>query len=137
MNNAKILIVDDHKSTAKLLQTILTHSGYSVIGIVASGEEAIENALIWKPDLITMNVNLGGKIDGITTYEQIKKVSNVPVLFVSGHADAETIARAEQHNPCGYITKPFRNATLLKKVEKALGNNQENIQLSDTHAPQN
>jgi CheY-like chemotaxis protein len=120
MNTPRILIVDDDNSTAKLMKIILTSNGYTVIDIASSGEDAIEKALSSRPDLIIMNIRLRGKIDGIAACEQIRTVNDIPLLFVSGYADTNTIARAEQHNPCGYITKPFLKQELLRMVEKAL-----------------
>ena len=123
MGNAKILIVDNDKSTAKLLQAILTRSGHAVVGTISSGEEAAENGLTLLPDLIIMNIQLRGKIDGITTYEQIKQMRDIPVLFLSRYTDKRTIARAMKHKPCGYLTKPFLIHEFLGKVEKALAEN--------------
>ena len=123
MDMARILIVDDDKSTAKLLHMIITRQGHTVIGMTTSGEEAVEDALSMQPDLIIMNIQLRGKIDGITTYEKIKQMKAIPVIFLSGYADESTISRAMGHNPCGYITKPFLIQELLVNVEKALAEN--------------
>jgi DNA-binding NarL/FixJ family response regulator len=72
------------------------------------------------PDLIIMNIKLVGKIDGVEAYEVIKKINDIPVLFVSAYTDANTIEKAMLNNPKGYLTKPFKVAHLLRKVEKAL-----------------
>jgi CheY-like chemotaxis protein len=60
---------------------------------------------------------------GIAACAQIKKASDIPVLFVSAYTDPEIMARAFQHNPSGYLTRPFTNHELLQTVEKILAGN--------------
>jgi len=120
MGKAKILIVEDEEVLVKCMKVILTQEGYSVSGIVASGEEAVEVALKTRPDLILMEMKLRGKIDGIIAYEQIKKSADIPVLFVSTYADKETIDRAMQTEASGFLAKPFKNSELREKVKAAL-----------------
>ncbi len=122
MGNARILIVEDDKNVAMLVKTILNMHGYGIAGIAMTGNEAVDVALETVPDLILMNIRLRGEIDGITAYGHIKKSSNIPVIFVSGYTDADIMARAMQHEPGGYLTKPFRAVTLLQMVEETLSN---------------
>ena len=120
MKKATILIVEDDDATADLIRLILTRSGYAVTGVVASGEKAIDTAVRTKPDLVLMDIKLNGKIDGIMAFEQIKKVVNVPVVFVSAYMDKEMIARAKRCEPNGYIAKPFKKEVLLSMVGSIL-----------------
>ncbi len=120
MGHANILIVEDDMNAARLVQAVLTQNGYRVSGIVASGEEAVDVALKTGSDLVLMNIRLKGEIDGIMACEQIRKYSDVPVIFVSGYTDADTVARAMRNRPSGYLTKPFRGQELIEKVENAL-----------------
>lgn len=120
MENAKILIVEDDKTVARLMQTVLTKNGYPVCAVAATGEEAIEAALKGDPDLILMNIKLKGKINGITACEEIRKSSDVPIIFVSGYADTDIRARALQNKVSGYLIKPFKNAAFLRIVANTL-----------------
>ena len=120
MKKARILIVEDDAATAKLIKLLLTKRGHTVCGIVSSGEKAIDITFKTRPDLVLMDIKLAGKTDGIIAFEQIKKVAYVSVVFVSAHTDKETIDRAIQCKPSGYIVKPFKGEELLRKVESAL-----------------
>ena len=120
MKKATILIVEDDVATADLIRLILTRSGYAVTGVVASGEKAVDTAIKTKPDLVLMDIRLKGKIDGIMAFERIKKVVNVPVVFVSAYMDKEMIARARRCEPSGYIAKPFKKEVLLSMVGSLL-----------------
>lgn len=120
MEKAKILIVEDEGSIAKCLMLTLSQVGYSIVDIVASGEEAVDIALQARPDLVLMDIKLSGEIDGITAFEQIRKSADIPVVFVSAYADQVFIDRAMLMKPSGYVVKPFKRATLLHAVETAL-----------------
>lgn len=116
----KILLVEDHETIAQFMKLVLTQEGYTICDVAASGEEAIELARTAHPDLILMNIKLIGKIDGVEACKKIKKINDIPVLFVSAYTDTDTIAKAMQNDPRGYLTKPFKVAHLIRKVEKAL-----------------
>ena len=120
MRVARILIVEDDYSTADYMNLVLSTHGYNVICIVETGEDAITKTLGTRPDLIIMDIKLMGRMDGITTYKQIKKSVNIPIIFVSAYGDDNTIDRAMQCNPNGYLVKPFRMFQLINEVETAL-----------------
>ena len=120
MNKGNILIVEDDRATAKLINLMLTNAGYTVIGMVSSGEMAVEIAIKTKPDLVLMDIKLKSKIDGITASDQIKKVVNVPIVFVSAYTDKEMVDSAMQCDPNGYIVKPFKKETLMSTVASVL-----------------
>ena len=120
MGKAKILIVEDESTIAKCLKLILSQVGYRIVDIVASGEEAVDITLKTRPDLVLMDIKLRGENDGIAAFEQIRKSTHVPVVFVSAYADKAFIDRVMLMNPSGYVVKPFKHATLLHAVETAL-----------------
>jgi len=120
MTNPRILIVEDESSIAVAIKEMLSNEGYIDTDIAATGNEAVEIALKTKPDIILMDIKLKGKLDGIKAFEQIKNSADIPVIFVSGFADENIIARASQSNPSGYLVKPFKSAQLIKEVKKAL-----------------
>jgi two-component system, cell cycle sensor histidine kinase and response regulator CckA len=116
----KVLIVEDEGLIANDIATQLRGSGYEVSAIAASGEEAlsvIEHSL---PDLVLMDIRLKGKLDGIDAALQIRSEYGLPVIFLTSHADSDTVARAKYAEPYGYLIKPFRQLTLCSAIEIAL-----------------
>lgn len=120
MEHVKILIVEDEEVIAMGLKIILVQEGYSICGIVSTGEEAVEMVLQARPHLVLMAIRLRGRFDGIAAYEQIKKHANVPAVFISTYADKETIERAMATKASGYIVKPFKVYELTEHVKAAL-----------------
>jgi PAS domain S-box-containing protein len=116
----RILIVEDEAVVAHDLGASLTELGYSVLGDAASGEEAIQQAARLSPDLVLMDIRLAGKIDGIEATAAIRKQRDIPVIYLTAHSDDETLRRATETAPFGYLVKPFRAADLRCAIEIAL-----------------
>jgi PAS domain S-box-containing protein len=93
--------------------------GYIVTGICASGEEALERFEELQPDLVLLDVHLAGEIDGIETARRLQTRSTVAILYVTACADLETVARARETHPQGYLLKPFSHDELRLAVEVA------------------
>ena len=86
MNNQKsILIVEDEVMLSAWLKIQLEDEGYEVCGSFTTGEEAVEFVKETKPDVILMDINLVGKIDGIEAAEVITEKSNIPIIFMTGY----------------------------------------------------
>ncbi|MBF0316991.1 MAG: response regulator [Nitrospirae bacterium] len=122
MEKERILIVDDDAILAMGLQRLLQGWGYELAGMVYSGEEAVIKARQVRPDLILMDINLGGKLDGVETAQHIKTDLNIPVIYLTAYLDEEIIARVEKTNPIGYILKPFQESELYAAIKIALYN---------------
>ncbi len=120
MEKKKILLVEDNKTIAKFIKLALTQEGYSVCAVAGSGEKAIELASSTHPDLILMNIKLEGMVDGIEACEEIKRINDIPVIFVSAYTDTDTIGKAMQCDPKEYLVKPFKVKSLLETVEKEI-----------------
>jgi len=116
----KILIVDDDITTVTELEELLPSKGYDVAGVAFSGEEAIKMAAESRPDLILMDIGMPGKIDGIFAAVKIREAQDIPVLFLTGHAEDEIIERAKNAEPLGYIMKPFDEAQIDAAIRIAL-----------------
>jgi len=119
MENFKILIVEDSSLIAIGLKINLEKYGYVVLGPAASGEEAINIVKNENPNLVLMDIILAGKMDGIEAAIEIKKFNDVPVLYLTGHADDQKVQRAKQTNPLGYIVKPYKDNQLKIIIEMA------------------
>jgi PAS domain S-box-containing protein len=120
MTTARILVVEDERIIARGIEKRLKVLGYTLAGLVASGEEAIQFAVDSQPDLILMDINLGVGIDGVEAADRIRKRLDVPVVFLTAFSDDATIQRAKVTEPFGYILKPFDDKDLQTAIEIGL-----------------
>jgi len=120
VGKTSILIVEDDFIVAKVIEKSLIEIGYQIAGMVSSGPEAIAAAEKEQPDLILMDINLQGDMDGITAAEKIQSRQNIPVVFLTAFSDQRTFSRALETAPYGYIIKPFQTNTLATTIEVAL-----------------
>lgn len=126
---ANILIVEDESIVAQDLQFTLEDLGYGVIAIANSGELAIQKVAEHQPNLILMDIRIIGEMDGINTAEIILQRFDIPIVYLTAHADEETIHRAKLTTPYGYIIKPFEENELHTTLEIALYKHQQEQQL--------
>lgn len=106
MKRNKVLIVEDDFVSGKMLEKILLKLGYYSMGIEASAESTLLRIMTDKPDIILMDIELSGAMDGIHIAEILSRYCNIPIIFVTGHDDAQTLMRAKDFS-FGYIVKPF------------------------------
>nr|WP_290226996.1 ATP-binding protein [Trichocoleus desertorum] len=118
--SAKILIVEDEKIISFDIKKSLEDSGYIVPAIASSGEQAIEKIPEFKPDLVLMDIILKGDLDGVEAAEIIRDRFDIPVVYLTAHADENTLKRAKISDPFGYILKPFEDRELITTIEIAL-----------------
>lgn len=121
MTKGRILIVEDERLVAEDLRDSLVHAGYEVAAIVASGEAAITRAAELQPDLVLMDINLGGEIDGISAAKQIRTRQSTPVIYLTAFSNDRTLARARETDAFGFIVKPFQEKAVVAAIEMALG----------------
>jgi len=129
MTKADILIVEDEALVAADLGDRLREMGYNVSAELASGEEALERMPHLRPDLILMDIVLDGEMDGIEAARQVRSRWDTPVVFLTAHADNNTLRRARLAEPFGYVIKPFAEAELHATVEMALHKHKVDSQL--------
>jgi diguanylate cyclase (GGDEF)-like protein len=115
-----ILLVEDEGVIARDLEDTLIRLGYRISGIASEGAEAIEMARELHPQLVVMDVSLRGEVDGIEAACAIQQDAPVPVIFLTGHTDPETLQRAVSTGPLGYLTKPFEETDLRCAIEVAI-----------------
>jgi len=120
MSKISILVVEDEAIVAKDIQNSLKKLGYNVPSVENTGEEAVESAGKYKPDLVLMDIMLKGQISGIDAAEQIKKRYEIPVIYLTAYADESTLSKAKVTEPYGYIIKPFKEIDLHTSIEMAL-----------------
>ncbi len=116
----RLVIVEDEALLAEDLSKRLTRLGYEVVGIVPSGEAGIEAGERMRPDLVLMDIQLRGQVDGITAAERLRERFDIPVVFITGNADDSTFERAKAVCPLGFVLKPFDGRQLQIAIEVAL-----------------
>ncbi len=131
MERTSILIVEDEFIVAENLRMKLKQQGYNVAGVVASGEEALRVFTGCYPQLILMDIQLQGSMDGIQTAEAIQSRYDVPIVYLTAHSDRATLARAKLSGPLGYILKPYDDRELVTQIELALYRHQTDKKLHD------
>jgi PAS domain S-box-containing protein len=130
----RILIVEDQRLVAADIENTLKKLGYVVVGNVASGEDAISTSVEVGPELVLMDVRLRGEMDGIHAAEIIRDRFNLPVVYLTAYADEETILRAKETTPFGYVVKPFNERELRAAIEIAFYTHQMERTLADERA---
>jgi two-component system cell cycle sensor histidine kinase/response regulator CckA len=132
MDKTKILIVEDNPIVAEDLKIKLTKLGYDITATAYSGEQALESVKERKPDISLMDIRLGKGINGIDTALKLKKQSNIPVIYLTAHADDDTISLAKTTEPYGYLVKPFNDSELKSAIEIAVYKLQSDRILSES-----
>lgn len=117
---SKILIVDDEAIITMQLEERLSVMGYTVAGMAASGEDAVERARQVRPDIVLMDIVMPGKMNGIEAAKIITTELDIPVVFVTAYADNAIIERAKSARPYGYIVKPFNELEIKAAIEVGL-----------------
>lgn len=120
MGGYSILIVEDEMIAALALQETLERCGNRVTAVAGSASEAFNSLQLQLPDLVLMDINLEEKDDGIIIGREILHTYKLPVVFITAYADQETIARAREVFPYGYIVKPWQEGELLAVLETAV-----------------
>ena len=120
MAKVRIMVVEDEGIISLQIQAMLRSMGCDVCGKASSGQEAINKASETRPDLIVMDVTLKDSIDGIEAARQIVARFNIPVVFVSGCADSETLRRAGEVGHFAYVSKPFTERVLDSAIKMTI-----------------
>lgn len=133
LNKPRILIVESDELVSIFVQLKLELFGYQTIGQTNSGTNAIRLAGELRPDLILMDTELSGDIDGITAAETIRAQYALPVVFLTGKSNDEAISTASRFQGFTYITKPFSDQELRAIIQMALYKHQAEtkLQISD------
>ncbi|HEV2445558.1 MAG TPA: response regulator [Candidatus Sulfopaludibacter sp.] len=130
----QILVVEDEGLIAADIQRRLELMGYAVPAIAQSGEEAIRCARSTPFDLVLMDIRIRGDMDGIATAAALKSEFQTPVVYMTAHSDQETVRRATQTEPLGYVIKPVGDGNLRSAVQIAIYKAEMERKLRDSEA---
>lgn len=120
MDRKKVLIVEDEPITAMEMKSTLRKIGYEVVSVVDRGSRAIKIVEDESPEIVLMDVNLKGEKDGIETAKQIRKITEIPIVYVTAYSNEDTLERASHTNPEGYLVKPVTDDDLASTLKMAL-----------------
>jgi signal transduction histidine kinase len=120
MNSLRILIVEDDSVSAVLLQRSLEKNNHVIVGQADSGERALEILSQNQVDIVMMDINLAGQMDGIKTTELINEKYDVPVVYLSSSLYSDTLSKVVGTHPSGYVIKPFNIRELTVVIELAV-----------------
>lgn len=116
----KIMVVEDDSIVAESVIYLLKKYNYLPVGPFTSAREAIKGADENRPDLVLMDINLKGKMEGVTAAEEIHKRYDIPIIFTTAYATDEVLEKARLSSPYSYILKPFSENELKSNIEMAL-----------------
>ncbi|MBI5250248.1 MAG: response regulator, partial [Desulfomonile tiedjei] len=120
MSKARVLIVEDQLIVAEDLAKLMEESGHEVIGICETGEEAVKTTYQASPDLVMVDIQLRGAIDGIEAVQQIRTQQDPAIVYLTAHSEKGLFERAKQTEPDGYLYKPVSPLELTRTVEIVL-----------------
>jgi CheY-like chemotaxis protein len=113
--------VEDEQIAGMDIQAMVEEEGYSVVDLVDTGGGALDTLDDESVDLVLLDINLPGELDGIETSEKISENSyDVPYIFLTAYSDESTLDRAKHTNPAGFLIKPVTQADLKASIEMAL-----------------
>jgi PAS domain S-box-containing protein len=120
MSVPNILVVEDENLVAMDLQARLEELGFRVSAVVPSGEEAVRTAQESPPDAILMDIKLRGRLDGIEAAQQIRDITDIPIIYLSAYSEETLLQRAKLTGPYAYLIKPFVTRELKMAIDLAL-----------------
>ncbi len=120
MDAARILIVEDDAILVTHLERTLVQLGYRVSGLAATGEAAVELALVQKPDAVLMDIRLRGEMTGIQAAAEIRRQLDTPIIYLTAYVDDALLQQAKATDAYAYLTKPVRDHELRASLEMAL-----------------
>jgi len=125
MEQIKLLIVEDEPIIAADLKRAMKKMGYAVMETLESGEEALEFIKETPPDLVLMDIQLEGDLDGIDTAHEISKIQPLPIIYLTSNTDPRTFNRAKLTQPYGFLSKPFRLTDIKHSIDLAFQDQEE------------
>ena len=114
-----------------MIRRFLERSHYLTAGQATTGEAAVEMAGKLKPDLVLMDVQLAGEMDGIEATGLIWSQFHIPIVYLTGSSDEETVVRAASTGAYGYLHKPVQERELSSTIQLALSRYESDCRVQD------
>lgn len=126
-----ILIVEDDMIIGANISLQLTNLGYEIDGLVSRGEDAISHVKENAPDILLLDINLKGVLNGIETAKAIQKTQDIPIIYLTANSDEATFEKAKETHPKAFIAKPFNKLNLQRTIALVVEQLTENKPVSD------
>lgn len=127
MDSVKILVVEDEMIIGAKISMQLTNLGYEVTGILPRGEDALVHVQENKPDIVLLDINLKGEINGIETAIQLQRLGNIPIIYLTANSDEATFNQAKATRPYAFISKPYKQLDLQRAIELTISRIAEDV----------
>lgn len=122
MEKIKILIVEDEWIVSEEIKEILLQNDYEVIGQADSSDLAMSIINEIFPDVVLMDINIKGKLNGIELASKILAIGNPAIIFLTAYSDDQFIERSKKVRPAAYLVKPFEEKNIKASIEIAYNN---------------
>jgi two-component system, response regulator PdtaR len=126
----RVLVIDDHEPSRKILLDTLSQGGYQIAGEGATGNTAVALTTTTRPDVVLMAVGLPD-VDGIQAARDIMRAKPVPIVLITSHYDATTVERAKKSGAMGYLIKPLRDREVTPTIELAISRFRDFVSLQE------
>ncbi len=120
MTQKRVLVVEDEFLVAEGMRRTLQKFGYAVVDVIASGAEAVQSAIQNQPDIVLMDIQLQGPMNGIQAAAKIRSQCDIPVIYLTAHSDETVVQEAKTTEAFGYLLKPVNQRELRSSLEIAL-----------------
>ncbi len=124
LTEKRILIVEDESIISMDIRKMLRQVGFKKTMEASSADEALKIINKTPPDMVLMDIILEGDKDGISLADILRKEYNIPVIYITAHSDRQTVAKAVETDPVGFITKPVKLNDLYSTLVTALHKNE-------------
>ncbi|MFN9597322.1 MAG: response regulator [Bacteroidota bacterium] len=125
MSTIKIGIIEDEMIIAATIEQTLQQLGYEVAKPASSFQLGLEMIEADQPDLLLVDINLGGQKDGIDLALHVREFHDLPLIFLTANSDPSTVNRAKVSKPDAYLVKPFNKEDLFTSIEIAISKHQQ------------
>ncbi len=115
-SKTRVLIVEDDMIIGANISLQLSKLGYEITGIESRGEEALIHARLNSPDVVLMDINLKGNIDGVKTAHSIQTIADIPIVYITANNDEATFEKAKKTHPFAFISKPINMRDLHRTL---------------------
>jgi len=116
----RIIIVEDEGIVAMDISKCLSSLGYEIAFTADTGEKILERIETEPADLILMDVELKGAINGLETAKTLKEKYDIPIIFLTAFEDEGTLEKINKLSSDGYLVKPFEDDNLKNTIERIL-----------------
>jgi DNA-binding LytR/AlgR family response regulator len=120
MNKARVVIVEDEALIADHIEELLLEASFDVVGVFDHAEAVFDFFATQTADIVLLDINLNGSLDGVDIAHQLNKTAAIPIVFLTSNVDKRTIDRVKLTTPAGFVTKPFTREEIVSNLEIVL-----------------